>query len=72
MMRPQTTGVAIVSVSDTLDSFLARVADRGGYGCAQQAARAVQHVLEVLGAHLVGDDRTDLARLLPHHWPARC
>lgn len=57
----------MVTASDTLDSFLARVADRGGYGCCRQTARAVQHVLEVLGAHLVGDDRTDLARLLPHH-----
>ncbi|MEU0599921.1 DUF2267 domain-containing protein [Streptomyces sp. NPDC006393] len=55
------------STLETLDSFLSRVTDCGGYACAQQAARATQHVLEVLGAHLVGDDRTDLARLLPRH-----
>ncbi|MCT7354716.1 DUF2267 domain-containing protein [Streptomyces sp. 15-116A] len=55
------------SAPETLDTFLDRVADGGGYTCPQQAARATQHVLEVLGAHLVGDDRTDLARLLPRH-----
>ncbi|WP_128434139.1 DUF2267 domain-containing protein [Streptomyces cyaneus] len=48
-----------------LDTFLAQVAERAGYDGPPQAARAVQNVLEVLGAHLVGDDRTDLARLLP-------
>ena len=48
-----------------LDTFLTQVAERAGYDGPQQAARAVQNVLEVLGAHLVGDDRTDLARLLP-------
>ncbi|WP_327350702.1 DUF2267 domain-containing protein [Streptomyces sp. NBC_01304] len=49
----------------SLDAMLAQVAARGGYEGSQQAARAVHHVLEVLGGHLVGDDRTDLARLLP-------
>ncbi|NBE50798.1 DUF2267 domain-containing protein [Streptomyces boluensis] len=49
----------------TLDAFLAQVSERAGYQVSQEAARAVQNVLEVLGAHLVGDDRTDLARLLP-------
>ncbi|WP_328876251.1 DUF2267 domain-containing protein [Streptomyces sp. NBC_00287] len=48
-----------------LDTFLAEVAERAGYDGPPQAARAVHNVLEVLGAHLVGDDRTDLARLLP-------
>ncbi|MFI1169239.1 DUF2267 domain-containing protein [Streptomyces sp. NPDC020801] len=49
----------------SLDTFLARVTERAGYDRSQQGARAVQNVLEVLGAHLVGDDRTDLAALLP-------
>jgi uncharacterized protein (DUF2267 family) len=52
-------------MDDKLDTFLAQVAERAGYDGPPQAARAVQKVLEVLGAHLVGDDRTDLARLLP-------
>ncbi|MER6037350.1 MULTISPECIES: DUF2267 domain-containing protein [unclassified Streptomyces] len=49
----------------TLDTFLTQVAERAGYDRPQQGARAVRNVLEVLGAHLVGDDRTDLAALLP-------
>ncbi|MEU6482183.1 DUF2267 domain-containing protein [Streptomyces sp. NPDC047017] len=48
-----------------LDTFLTQVTERAGYEGTQQAARAVQNVLEVLGAHLVGDDRTDLAHVLP-------
>lgn len=42
-----------------------RVQERGGYAARQEAVRAVHSVLDVLGAHLLGDDRTDLARLLP-------
>ncbi|MFI0806036.1 DUF2267 domain-containing protein [Streptomyces echinatus] len=49
----------------SLDAFLTQVTERAGYDRPQQGARAVQNVLEVLGAHLVGDDRTDLAALLP-------
>ncbi|MFF2203468.1 DUF2267 domain-containing protein [Streptomyces sp. NPDC058145] len=49
----------------TLDTFLTQVTERAGYDGPEQGARAVQNVLEVLGAHLVGDDRTDLAALLP-------
>ncbi|MEU8489484.1 DUF2267 domain-containing protein [Streptomyces sp. NPDC048641] len=49
----------------TVEVLLDQVQDRGGYAARQQAAGVVQSVLEVLGAHLVGDDRTDLARLLP-------
>ncbi|MGW4276136.1 DUF2267 domain-containing protein [Streptomyces seoulensis] len=48
-----------------LAAFLARVTERAGYDGPQQAVQAVRIVLEVLGAHLVGDDRTELARLLP-------
>ncbi|MGW4567716.1 DUF2267 domain-containing protein [Streptomyces sp. NPDC004561] len=49
----------------SLDTFLTQVTERAGYDRPQQGARAVQNVLEVLGAHLVGDDRTDLAAVLP-------
>ncbi|MCT9081345.1 DUF2267 domain-containing protein [Streptomyces fulvoviolaceus] len=52
-------------MDENLETCLAQVAERAGYDGPPQAARAVQNVLEVLGAHLVGDDRTDLARLLP-------
>ncbi|MGW6273904.1 DUF2267 domain-containing protein [Streptomyces sp. NPDC055060] len=48
-----------------VEPLLDRVQERGGYAERQQAAGAVHNVLEVLGEHLVGDDRTDLARLLP-------
>ncbi|MEV7691088.1 DUF2267 domain-containing protein [Streptomyces bungoensis] len=49
----------------SLDTFLTEVTERAGYDRPQQGARAVRNVLEVLGAHLVGDDRTDLAAVLP-------
>ncbi|MFE9559177.1 DUF2267 domain-containing protein [Streptomyces sp. NPDC006692] len=49
----------------SVEVLLDRVQERGGYTARHEAAGAVQNVLEVLGAHLVGDDRTDLARLLP-------
>ncbi|MFF8288568.1 DUF2267 domain-containing protein [Streptomyces sp. NPDC016309] len=49
----------------SVEVLLDRVQERGGYAVRQEAAGAVQSVLEVLGAHLVGDDRTDLAGLLP-------
>ncbi|MFH8486732.1 DUF2267 domain-containing protein [Streptomyces longisporoflavus] len=52
-------------VNEPVEALLDRVRERGGYVRRQEAAGAVQSVLEVLGAHLVGDDRTDLARLLP-------
>ncbi|MER7915720.1 MULTISPECIES: DUF2267 domain-containing protein [unclassified Streptomyces] len=48
-----------------LDTFITQVTERAHYDRPQQGARAVRNVLEVLGAHLVGDDRTDLAALLP-------
>ncbi|MGW7070473.1 DUF2267 domain-containing protein [Streptomyces sp. NPDC054855] len=52
-------------MNEPVEALLDRVRERGGYADRQQAAGAVQGVLEVLGEHLVGDDRTDLARLLP-------
>lgn len=48
-----------------LEALLDQVRERGRYGRRREAARAVESVLDVLGAHLVGDDRSDLARLLP-------
>ncbi|MFI6087690.1 DUF2267 domain-containing protein [Streptomyces sp. NPDC051218] len=52
-------------MNQPVEVLLDRVQERGGYAERQEAAGAVQGVLEVLGEHLVGDDRTDLARLLP-------
>lgn len=52
-------------MNEPVEVLLDRVQERAGYADRQEAAGAVQSVLEVLGAHLVGDDRTDLARLLP-------
>lgn len=49
----------------TLEVLLDQVREKGDFASRQQAAGAVENVLVVLGAHLVGDDRTDLARLLP-------
>ncbi|MGW5867731.1 DUF2267 domain-containing protein [Streptomyces sp. NPDC055239] len=55
-------------MNESVEVLLDRVQERGGYEIRHEAAGAVQSVLEVLGAHLVGDDRTDLARLLPHQY----
>ncbi|NGO76818.1 DUF2267 domain-containing protein [Streptomyces sp. YC504] len=52
-------------MDSSLQTLLADITDRGGYDRHEEAARALHQVLEVLGSHLVGDDRTDLARLLP-------
>lgn len=52
-------------MSTSVEGLLDQVQERGRYAERGQAAGAVQSVLQVLGAHLVGDDRTDLARLLP-------
>ncbi|MGW0908917.1 DUF2267 domain-containing protein [Streptomyces sp. NPDC002853] len=57
-------------MNEPVEVLLDRVRERGGYAERQQAAGAVQSVLEVLGEHLVGDDRTDLARLLPRQCAA--
>ncbi|MER7193780.1 DUF2267 domain-containing protein [Streptomyces flaveolus] len=51
----------------SVETLLDRVQQRGGYAVRQDAVGAMQSVLEVLGGHLVGDDRTDLAALLPQH-----
>ncbi|MGW1895043.1 DUF2267 domain-containing protein [Streptomyces sp. NPDC002004] len=52
-------------MTGTLVTLLDQVQERGRFAQRQEAARAVHHVVEVLGAHLVGDDREDIARLLP-------
>ncbi|MEV5983011.1 DUF2267 domain-containing protein [Streptomyces sp. NPDC052114] len=52
-------------MNSSLEGFLGTVAQRGGYEAQGEAATALRAVLEVLGGHLVGDDRMDLAALLP-------
>ncbi|OAH13090.1 hypothetical protein STSP_37370 [Streptomyces jeddahensis] len=49
-----------------LEEFLDDIRVRGGYDSPLSAAQAAEAALEILGAHLVGDDLIDLARLLPH------
>jgi uncharacterized protein (DUF2267 family) len=48
-----------------LETFLDHVQERGEYGTAQEAERAARVVLALLGAHLVGDVRAQLAARLP-------
>ncbi|MFF3272209.1 DUF2267 domain-containing protein [Streptomyces chrestomyceticus] len=45
--------------------FLDHVKERGEYKTAQEAERAARVVLALLGAHLVGDVRAQLAARLP-------
>ncbi|MFG2286289.1 DUF2267 domain-containing protein [Streptomyces sp. NPDC048595] len=45
--------------------FLAQVRERGEYASAQEAERAARVVLALLGAHLVGTERAELAACLP-------
>ncbi|MFD4476662.1 DUF2267 domain-containing protein [Streptomyces sp. NPDC058471] len=45
--------------------FLDHVKERGTYGTAEEAERAARVVLALLGAHLVGDVRAQLAARLP-------
>ncbi|MFJ8076453.1 DUF2267 domain-containing protein [Streptomyces sp. NPDC096176] len=45
--------------------FLEAVQERGEYGSTQEAERAARVVLGLLGAHLVGEDRAELAARLP-------
>jgi uncharacterized protein (DUF2267 family) len=48
-----------------LETFLDHVQERGEYGTAREAERAARVVLALLGAHLVGDVRAQLAARLP-------
>ncbi|MGN9762940.1 DUF2267 domain-containing protein [Streptomyces sp. SD31] len=47
------------------DAFLDRVRERGEYDSRQEAERAARVVLGLLGAHLVGEVRAQLAARLP-------
>ncbi|MFE0179817.1 DUF2267 domain-containing protein [Streptomyces olivaceus] len=47
------------------EAFLNHVKERGEYDTAQEAERAARVVLALLGAHLVGDVRAQLAAYLP-------
>ncbi|HET6860597.1 MAG TPA: DUF2267 domain-containing protein [Streptomyces sp.] len=47
------------------ESFLAHIQERGGYKTAEEADRVARVVLALLGAHLVGTVRAELAARLP-------
>ncbi|MEU4038440.1 DUF2267 domain-containing protein [Streptomyces collinus] len=47
------------------EAFLEHVKERGGYDTLQEAERAARVVLALLGAHLVGEVRAQLAGRLP-------
>ncbi|MFF7211811.1 DUF2267 domain-containing protein [Streptomyces sp. NPDC008238] len=47
------------------EAFLARVQERGEYPTPQEADRAARVVLGLLGAHVVGQERVELAARLP-------
>ncbi|GAA2880616.1 DUF2267 domain-containing protein [Streptomyces mexicanus] len=49
-------------------NLLDHVQEGGRYSTRQEADLAMRSVLEVLGSHLVGDDRTDLADRLPQQY----
>ncbi|WP_329361735.1 DUF2267 domain-containing protein [Streptomyces sp. NBC_00669] len=50
------------------EAFLDDVKERGEYGTAEEAERAARVVLALLGAHLVGEVRTQLAARLPEEF----
>jgi uncharacterized protein (DUF2267 family) len=47
------------------EAFLRQVKERGEYETTEEAERAARTVLALLGAHLVGDVRAELAARLP-------
>ncbi|MEU9916233.1 DUF2267 domain-containing protein [Streptomyces sp. NPDC051001] len=47
------------------EAFLDQVKERGGYESTEEAARAARTVLALLGAHVVGEVRAELAARLP-------
>ncbi|GAA1502094.1 hypothetical protein GCM10009760_64850 [Kitasatospora kazusensis] len=49
------------------EAFLAEIQERGEYDTPQDADRAARVVLALLGAHLVGDVRAELAARLPEN-----
>lgn len=50
------------------EAFLGHVKERGEYATLQEAERAARVVLALLGAHLVGDVRAQLAARLPEEF----
>ncbi|MFE4966918.1 DUF2267 domain-containing protein [Streptomyces sp. NPDC056660] len=50
------------------EAFLDHVKERGPYDTLQEAERAARVVLALLGAHLVGDVRAQLAARLPEEF----
>ncbi|WP_406192100.1 MULTISPECIES: DUF2267 domain-containing protein [unclassified Streptomyces] len=50
------------------EAFLDRVKERGEYDSAEEAERSARVVLALLGAHLVGDVRAQLAARLPEEF----
>ena len=50
------------------EAFLDHVKERGEYDTAEEAERAARVVLALLGAHLVGDVRAQLAARLPEEF----
>ncbi|MEU7074003.1 DUF2267 domain-containing protein [Streptomyces narbonensis] len=49
----------------TFDQMLERVRYEGAYPTRESAAEVVHHVMAALGRRLTGDERVDLARVLP-------
>ncbi|MEV8308787.1 DUF2267 domain-containing protein [Streptomyces flavidovirens] len=47
------------------DAFLAAVQERGQYSSRQEAERVTRVVIALLGAHVVGSERSELAARLP-------
>lgn len=47
------------------EAFLARVQERGEYSTPREADQAARVVLALLGAHVVGEERAELAARLP-------
>ncbi|MEV4947813.1 DUF2267 domain-containing protein [Streptomyces sp. NPDC053755] len=47
------------------DALLRQVQERGAYASPDEAERAIRVVLALLGAHLVGEVRSELAERLP-------
>ncbi|MEU8431506.1 DUF2267 domain-containing protein [Streptomyces sp. NPDC029216] len=47
------------------EAFIDRVRERGEYDTVEEADRAARVVLALLGAHVVGTDRAELAARLP-------
>jgi uncharacterized protein (DUF2267 family) len=55
----------VAAVTLRREAFLDRVKERGEYDSLQEAERAARVVLALLGAHLVGEVRAQLAARLP-------